>query len=145
MERKKMSRTEYMQLSSSSDQWIPAQYMADSYPEWMQNIPKEKIHSVYASASSIPSMSDDGRTIVGGMDIFRYAEPRDQVLLNKDHVLIVQDGDGKDKFLIDGPYKDHEHWINDIPKRLIGANLIEIQGAKKRKKRVWSWCNLRPD
>ena len=95
---------------------------------WATGIPN--VHTVMASGiwpSSTPYQSE---TIsfsysVGGIEYYRCdcSDPDD---LNKDLYAVVVPPDQNDMLLIDGPKKDDEHWVDEVPQRYKGAPTINI-------------------
>jgi len=66
-----------------------------------------------------------GKNKVGGMDLFRNAKNHSEsVDWNKDHYVIIRDPKRNDELLMYGPLTDHEHWINEIPKRLKNVEIL---------------------
>ena len=121
---KYMKEREFDEVLKKGRPWIPYKIDMDTLPDWMKNIPKEKLHSVYISGSTNAIKTDKGEEI-GGIDIFRKAE-EDPVNYNKDHMIIIRDEESDDMLLVLGPFKDHEHWINEIPDRLKNAEIIRL-------------------
>ena len=110
--------------------WIPVELIGEARPSWMHNIPENIIHSVYASGSGIsiprpniyPLPAGD---LIGGIDIYRNA-PNDPVKFNKDWYAVITDSEHDDMLLVCGPYRDNEHWIDEIPERLKGAEIFIV-------------------
>jgi hypothetical protein len=117
MSRKKsLTEQESERLRSSSDLWERVEIEKTGMPDCIGGIPKNQVHAVYASASSTPVGDSSGRVVHGGLDVYRYAEIRDNVLYNKDHYTLVTDSATGSEYIVVGPEKDQEHWTNDLPK-----------------------------
>jgi hypothetical protein len=111
--------------------WIPVQVPQSKWPIWMRSIPEYIINSVYASGClSLPLefnyKSDQVYSValVGGFDIYRNS-PDDPVELNKDWYALLQHSDYQCVILVDGPFKDEEHWLNEVPNRLKNAPILD--------------------
>ena len=109
-------------------QWRPVILVGDAQPSFARAIPEAKRYCFIASGQDQYRASDFDieSNIVGGYDFYRPS-PDDPVALNKDHYTVRFSSD-PDALRIDGPHKDCEHWINEIPSRYTGA---EVLGAKK--------------
>ena len=124
---KKMKEEEFRKILEKG-RWVPYR-LVGKMPDWMKNIPTSKIHSIYASGSKVKPKKEAGYdNVIGGMDIIRYAEEKDGVRFNKDHVIIIKDPKNDDMLLvIETPKEeDSEHWIDEIPERLKKAEIIEL-------------------
>ena len=128
-----MSKKDFQKISKHK--WVPLRLVGNARPNWMRNIPEDKIYSTYASGSigdNIP-YSDHlipSGSLIGGIEIYRYA-PDDPVVLNKDNYAVVKTLNNEVDLLISGPIKDNEHWLDEIPERLKGAKVLGI--SKKMK------------
>ena len=128
--RRKMTFNEFEPISELL--WVPVVLAGERRPEWMGGIPEEKVELVLASGTFIDPriVQAHGATIsgvVGGMDIYRY-DQKDEAKgypINKDHYLIVLDPLTDDALLVLGPYKDHEHWLEELPNLPSGITIIE--------------------
>lgn len=127
---KKMTREEFEPIAEKL--WIPVTLSGEGQPAWMHGIPKEIVHLVLASRTYIDQrvVEAQGVTIsgvVGGLDIYRFDQ--DDVNkgypINKDHYLIVTAPITQDSLLVLGPYKDHEHWLSQLPDLPPDINVIE--------------------
>jgi hypothetical protein len=68
MSRKKsLTEQESERLRSSSDLWERVGIEKTGMPECIDGIPKNKVHAVYASASSTPVIDSSGRVVHGGL------------------------------------------------------------------------------
>lgn len=127
---KKMAKKEFEKILKK--EWNPQQIDDTTLPSWIKNIPREKLFAAFGSGSlDKPNPEiDNNKTIknqVGGMDIYRYAEKKDGVELNKDWYRFLLDPNDADLLIVVGPIKDKEHWIDDIPSRLQFANVIKLE------------------
>lgn len=101
--------------------------MTSVAPEWMWAVPAVLC---LASGSNIQPVttSVEGRLFsdaVGGMDVFRH-DPQDAHAggtYNKDHYVIVRDAD-ENYLLVFGPFKDAEHWVDTIPAKYQGVEIL---------------------
>lgn len=125
---KKMPKAEFLKVMERK--WIPVKLLEDARPTWMANIPDDVMNCVYASGidlltgmpSEYPLPSGE---LIGGIDVYRNA-PDDPVELNKDWYAVIHAVESEEMLLVAGPYEDHEHWINDIPERLKGAEVLGV-------------------
>jgi hypothetical protein len=113
-------------------EWVPVGLLQGTLPTWAKNIPGEIIYVVAASGTTCGTEPYHSATIpsgvlIGGMDIWRHA-PEDPVELNKDWYAVVE-VDGEPMYLVDGPFKDDEHWCDSLPERLEN---VEIFGVPKK-------------
>lgn len=114
-------------------EWRPVELRGDSIPDWAQGLPESIRHSIMASGTKLSGSSYSSETIpsgeiIGGIDVYRNA-PDDPVDLNKDwYAVVVIPGDDS-LLLVDGPFKDAEHWLDELPQRLKG---IEVWGIPKK-------------
>lgn len=125
-----MSFKEFEKYLSKSAK--PIRFNTTDRPKWAQGIPDEKLHSGFASGSIAPAEGSANVTDqIGGIDIFRHAEPKDGVNLNKDHYYVVKDPEEPDYLYVLGPYKEDpnspskEHHIDELPERLQKAKYFE--------------------
>ncbi len=115
-----MSKQEFANVAER--QWVPVVLAGEGKPQWMRGIPKEIVRLVLASGTF-----NDPRVIkergvtysgfVGGVNIYRY-DQNDEPLgypINKDHYVIILDQNSNDALLVHGPFRDHEHWISQLP------------------------------
>lgn len=125
---KKMSEQEFNGIMKRN--WIPVKIEKDAQPDWMKNIPDEKVVAIYGSGSlSEENPEADGNitmpTQVGGIDVYRYAEEKDGVSINKDWYRVFIDPNDDSQLLIQGPINDDEHWIDAIPERLKYCEVVK--------------------
>lgn len=111
--------------------WVPVGLAGAAVPEWLQGIPLETIHCIAGSGTLYRRMSYSGGAaimggdLIGGIDVYRYA-PDDPVELNKDWYAVLIDPDDDTMLLIDGPIRDDEHWIDELPQRLKGIEVLAV-------------------
>ena len=113
-------------------EWTPVQLAGMVIPTWLQNMPGSVLHSVYASGAPFAGTVYVGpgvpsADLVGGIDVYRNA-PDDPVELNKDWYAVVTVAGTSSMLLVTGPFKDAEHWLNAIPERLVGAEVLGVPG-----------------
>ena len=74
---KKMLRAESDRIGNFS--WSPVKLESDAIPDWLQNMPRNVMHSVYASGTSAGGGSDYSDVsigtgqLIGGIDVYRNA------------------------------------------------------------------------
>lgn len=125
---KKMPEPEFIEVMKL--EWGYCELREGSIPSWLQGVPPEKLAKVMASGTQMPGVSYSSDTVpsgqlIGGIDVYRNA-PDDPVDYNKDWYAVVKGPETDTKFLIDGPFKDDEHWLNDIPERFKGATVFAV-------------------
>jgi len=130
MRLKKMTREEFEPIAERL--WIPVTLSEEGQPAWIRGIPKEIVHLVLASGTYIDPriVQAQGLTIsgvIGGLDIYRFDQDNANkgYPINKDHYLIVTDPTTQDSLLVLGPYKDHEHWLSQLPELPPDITVIE--------------------
>lgn len=116
--------------------WVPVELVGDAIPTWATGIPKEILGRIHASgtgsivsSAAYKSASIPSGDLIGGIDIYRLA-PDDPVNFNKDWYAVVRCENDPTMLLVDGPIKDAEHWLNEIPKRLKGAEILGVPKLK---------------
>jgi hypothetical protein len=123
-----------MSLNQFSDvlkrNWVPVQLVGNAVPDWLTGIPSSLLHSLYASGSVINGFSYSTNQIpsgslIGGIDVYRHS-PDDPVSLNKDWYAVVSIPNTDSMLLVVGPIKDAEHWLDKIPERLQGAEVLGV-------------------
>lgn len=122
--RKTIPTTEFEEVFQRC--WEPVVLVGDAVPQFAENIPACCIIASGERISDGFDKSGAGR-LVGGIDVYRDA-PDDPVALNKDWYAIISTDDTR-TLGIDGPKKDKEHWLDEIPARYAGA---EIVGSSSR-------------
>jgi hypothetical protein len=111
--------------------WEPVVLVGDALPGFTKSIPACCIiASGEISFSGLYSSQRTRGRLVGGIDVYRHS-PDDPVPLNKDWYAVVASGDNPSVLLVDGPLKDSEHWLGEIPQRYARAELV---GSPKRTK-----------
>lgn len=110
-----------------AEDWEPVVLEGEAVPDFARTIPDTIRCCIIASGEYSTARLYSSRLVpsgylVGGMDIYRHA-PDDPVPLNKDWYAIVSSAD-PDVLVVDGPYKDNEHWLSEIPSRYQGAKVI---------------------
>lgn len=132
MKIKKMPLDQYQEVLGR--EWLPVQLFEDAIPDWAKTIPKEILGAIFASGTrsvsgiaSYQSQLIPSGELIGGFDVYRKA-PDDPVEFNKDWYAVVRCEDDPTILLVDGPFKDAEHWLDEIPKRLNG---VEVFGVPK--------------
>jgi hypothetical protein len=111
-------------------EWSPVKLEHDSIPSWLRGIPQDLLHAVYASGTAsvgIPLIDHavPSGVLMGGIDVYRTA-PDDPYELNKDWYAVIAIPDSDGMLLIQGPISDSEHWLNEIPERLQGAEVLGV-------------------
>ena len=131
MRLKTMLKTEFDTVFER--QWRPVILEGEAQPSFLRAIPEPIRCGIIASGQYLTRVYEaadfiGGSNIVGGIDVYRHS-PDDPVALNKDWYAVLPSTEDPTVLLIDGPHKDHEHWIDEIPRRYAGAEVI---GEKKR-------------
>lgn len=128
---KQMTKEEFERLLRRK--WSPVSLDKGTGPAFLANLPEDKVVALFGSASlAEPNPNADGNAahgVVGGIDVYRSAEVKDGVALNKDWYAIYQDPDDPDKSFVIGPQRDPEHWIDAIPPRLAFAEPASVDKA----------------
>ncbi len=128
LKKKRISLQEFQKFAPLD--WKPVILENKALPNILRSIPKDKLCIVVASGSAAVTnpRADGNMTIpnqVGGIDVYRYAEESDGISLNKDWYRVIKDDTNADTLYLIGPVKDGEHWIDDIPNRLVSAKVIK--------------------
>ncbi|MCZ7550954.1 MAG: hypothetical protein M5U11_17645 [Anaerolineales bacterium] len=133
MKKKQMSKTEFAKIAERK--WVPTLLIGDGRPNWMLGIPDEKLAMTLASGTFIDPriVEHDGITysgVVGGMDIYRHDtnDVSKGFPINKDHYIIVLDPANDNALLVNGPLKDNEHWLGNLPN--LPENIIIIESTE---------------
>ena len=105
--------------------WGPVVLQGNAIPSFAERIPA---CSIIASGqySNAPHCTYDGR-VVGGIDVYRDS-PDDPCSFNKDWYRVLDPGDESAVLVVEGPLKDGEHWLDEIPPRYEGAQVIGSSG-----------------
>ena len=125
---KNITKQEFNKIQNKN--WAPVILEDNDIPSILSGIPKEKLCLIVGSGSAATKNpeADGNLTLpnqVGGIDVYRYAEEKDDAELNKDWYRIVENPDNPDSLYLIGPIRDHEHWIDDIPERLVVAKVFK--------------------
>lgn len=125
MRTKKVPREPFDEIGSVYSE--PVQFTPETIPACLSGIPSDILCSVYGSVSpsqATPYYDCDNRIgdLIGGVDVYRYS-PDDPVPLNRDWYPLVQLDDDSCCYLLDGPKKPPDHWLEEIPGRLKGARI----------------------
>lgn len=135
MKLKKMPLEEFARVRHRD--WLPVQLVAHAIPSWLQSVPDEILDCVHASGTlnvshnaAYSSALIPSGDLIGGIDVYRRA-PDDPVKLNKDWYAVVTCENAPTMLFVDGPFKDGEHWLDEIPSRL---QRVEVLGLPKHKK-----------
>lgn len=126
MARRKNIKTNDFRAVFAED-WEPVVLEGEAMPEFARAILEAKRCCIIASGQDLATQSYSSRLVpsgrlVGGIDIYRH-DPRDREPLNKDWYAVVATGD-PDELAVDGPYRDEEHWLREVPSRYEGAKII---------------------
>jgi len=128
-----MKRKRFKQLSRKQFQevlkldWKPVKLAGSAIPDFLKGSPEGLIHSVYASGTVISNRLYGEPFVlgnhIGGIEVYRNA-PDDPMNFNKDIYAVFANTENDLKLMVLGPLKDKEHWINEIPARLDGVNIL---------------------
>ena len=96
----------------------------------MEGLPSTFVHSVCASGSPIPGLSYSDSDVasadlMGSIEVYRYS-PDDPVALNRDWYPIITFASPDSMLLVRGPISDWDHWLDKIPERLRGAEVLGV-------------------
>jgi hypothetical protein len=129
--RKIISRIEFAKIIEPY-RWAPVKLLREQYPKVFENIPEEKIAMIAASGDFVEPITEliQKRSIsgvVGGIDVVRWDNNDVKIgyPFNKDHYIILR-SDSDDILVIEGPFKDGEHWLERLPERLENARVLEF-------------------
>jgi hypothetical protein len=104
--------------------WEPVVLMGDALPSFTKSIPARCIIvSGEISSRELYRLHRTSGRLVGGIDVYRDS-PDDPVALNKDWYAVVASSDDPAILLVDGPLKDSEHWLDEIPQRYACAEIV---------------------
>ena len=125
---KKMPRDEFVRVMDLD--WAPVKLEGDAIPYWLRGLPDTLVHSIYASGTHMPGMMYGDSLIpsgslIGGIDVYRHSLD-DPVALNKDWYPVIRMADSDTMLLVTGPISDSEHWLDEIPERLQGAQVLAV-------------------
>ncbi len=110
--------------------WIPYRILSGNLFPGIGSIPSHLIHAVYASGNMFSTATYRSEVIpsgklIGAAEIYRYGFG-DPVRFNKDVYALVRLPSSGFMVYADGPFRDHEHWINEIPQRLNEAEIYIV-------------------
>jgi hypothetical protein len=125
---KRISSNEFEQVLKLD--WKPVKLEGDSIPEVFTGMPRATLNSIYASGNYLSNLQYGtsiypSGILIGGIDVYRNS-PEDPVDLNKDWYAVVKLPNDIGYFLVVGPIKDNEHWLNQIPERLQDAEVLGV-------------------
>ncbi len=111
----KMPRPEFEAIRQRN--WSPVKLEGEAIPQWMEGLPSTLVHSVYASGSPILGLSySDSHVasadLTSSMEVYRYS-PDDPVALNRGCYPVITFASS-----------DSDHWLDKIPERLRGAEVL---------------------
>jgi hypothetical protein len=122
---KKLSRKQFHEIQKLN--WKPVKLIGNTIPDFLMSAPEGLIHSVYASGTVISEHLYNEPLVlgnhIGGIEVYRNA-PDDPVNLNKDLYAVFANTEDDLMLLVCGPVKDKEHWIDEIPDRLNGVDVL---------------------
>jgi len=121
---KSITEAEFRPLKERN--WRPVELAYNALPTWMKAIPERQRVHVYGSGSPLGEYGEQYQeTVMGGLDVFRDSRNHQEgVNWNIDHYVIIRDTVNGGALLMYGPFRDHEHWINEIPKRLKNVEIL---------------------
>ena len=105
---------------------LPVELSPDMRFDWMTNMNNVPglVHKVIASATNPTPNTDVSGFNVGGIEVYRN-DPKDYpYILNKD-VYAVISGISPSGLIAQGPLKDDEHWLKQMPERYSGIPLAK--------------------
>lgn len=115
-----------------AEDWAPVVLEGEAMPGFARAIPGAKRCCIIASGQDLATQPYSSRLVpsgqlVGGIDIYRH-DPRDREPLNKEWYAVVATGD-PNELVVDGPYRDSEHWLPEVPSRYEGAKIVTATTA----------------
>ena len=122
---KRMPRDDVIEVQMRN--WTPVELTGNAIPRFLSRLPVETVFRFLASGQH--SAADYG-SLVGGIDVYRHA-PDDPVNLNKDSYAVRAVDDST--LHVQGPFKDDEHWIDAVPQRYAGAEVLGIPTTSQQK------------
>ena len=122
---KTMLKTEFSQVQDRD--WTPVELTGEAVPRFLSGIPCNVAYRFLASGEH--NYATEG-ALVGGIDVYRYA-PDDPVALNKDWYAVRARGDAT--LRVEGPFKDREHWIDKVPERYDGSEVLNSEKPKSQR------------
>lgn len=121
-----MRRDEFIEVQMRN--WAPVELTGNAIPRFLSRMPVETVFRFLASGQH--SAANYG-SLVGGIDVYRHA-PDDPVNLNKDWYAVRALDDST--LLIQGPLKDDEHWLDEVPQRYVGVEVLGIPTTSSQQK-----------
>lgn len=119
---KTMPKDEFSEVQDRD--WRPVELTGEAVPRCLSGIPRNVVYRFLASGQH--NCATEG-ALVGGMDVYRHS-PDDPVALNKDWYAVRASDEST--LRVEGPFKDREHWLDEVPWRYDG---IEVLGSKTPK------------
>lgn len=125
---KKVPREVFDEIASL--RWEPVQFTPETMPECLSDIPSKVLCCAFGSispsqATPYPKCGLLIGDLIGGVDVYRYS-PEDPVPLNRDWYALVKPYDDSRYYLLDGPRKPHNHWLEKIPATLRNARIWAV-------------------
>jgi len=110
--------------------WAPVKLEGEAIPDWLKSIPSPLVHSVYASGTHPPGLQYSDSAIssaelLGSIEVYRKA-PDDPVDLNRDWYPVIRFSSSDTMLLVRGPISDSDHWLDTIPIRLLGVEILAV-------------------
>lgn len=110
--------------------WAPVKLEGDAIPSWLRGILGDVVDSIYASGTALPEMpfcdaNIPSAQLIGGIDVYRKGQD-DPYDLNKDWCAVITLAGSDGMLLVMGPVSDSEHWLDEIPDRLKGAEILAV-------------------
>ena len=121
---KQLSRKQFQEVLNRD--WEPVKLIGGAIPHFLKGTPNGLINSIYASGTVFSEHLNEPLVLgnhIGGIEVYRNA-PDDPVNLNKDVYAVFTNTDNDLMLLVYGPMKDKEHWIDEIPDRLDGVDIL---------------------
>lgn len=127
MQRKTISKIYFQPIMEAH--WEPLELTGDLLPDFAASIPADKRYRILASGESNAWARENNPPLVGGFDVYRHS-PDDPVRYNKDWYAVVDPGSDSDHLIVQGPQRDREHWLNEIPARYDGVRILVTDSEK---------------
>ncbi len=122
MKPKTMPKIEFRDVQDRD--WEPVELIGEAVPRFLAGIPRNVACRFLASGQH--NYAAEG-ALIGGIDVYRHA-PDDPVALNKDWYAVRANSDAT--LRVEGPFRDAEHWLDEVPARYDG---IQVLGRRKPK------------
>lgn len=114
-----MPKVEFIEVQNRD--WTPVELVGDAVPTFLSRVPR---HVAFRFLGSGENNNAVEGALVGGIDVYRHS-PDDPVALNKDWYSVRV---GADACLrVEGPIKDREHWLDEVPERYRGIEVLGIR------------------